>query len=227
MRRVGCGLVIAVGVLAAAAALLLWNLQQPPEFYAAAVEVPPAEQEQASDAALAQTSALASDAQRPGAWQALFTEAQANGWLAVDLPRNHGTLLPPEVEDPRVEFVPGGLRLAWRQPAAGGASTVISAEAQVSLIEPETLAVRLGRVRAGTVPLPSGLAVRALEQAAAALGAPLRWTSAEGQTVALVRVPPRDVGQGRVARLMALEFRDGELFLGGETRPAGEGPAAP
>ena len=41
-----------------------------------------------------------------GAWEALISEGEINAWLALDLPRNHATLLPSGLSDPRVCLQP-------------------------------------------------------------------------------------------------------------------------
>ena len=49
-----------------------------------------------------QTAALNNHLRRMGGWEAHFTDQQVNGWLAVDVPKNHPDLLPPEISHPRV-----------------------------------------------------------------------------------------------------------------------------
>ena len=46
--------------------------------------------------------AIESAVNTPGRWQTTITAEEINGWLAVDMVKNHPKLLPPTFHDPRV-----------------------------------------------------------------------------------------------------------------------------
>ena len=99
-------LLFILGGVAAATALVLLGLylaaQHEPAFYREAIEIDPAVAEKQSDLMLQQATALASAVKKEDHWEALFTAEQINGWLAVDMVKNHPHTLPPDFSDPRV-----------------------------------------------------------------------------------------------------------------------------
>ena len=78
------------------------------------MEIEPAALEAGSNRMLQQTTALASAVKKKDAWEALFTSEQINGWLAVDMVKNHPNVLPPMLHDPRVAIDPTGITIACR-----------------------------------------------------------------------------------------------------------------
>ena len=210
-----CGLTVAAGLLALAIYLTLTGA---PAFYQAAVERDPAVLEEDSDQCLQQAAALASKLQSPGEWQAIFSADQINGWLAVDLARNYGQSLPPEITNPRIDFHSGAATLACTYRNAGH-ETVMSIAFDLYLSEPNVMALRLRRVRAG---LLAGAAGRR----AARHRAGWKWFRSLGAVASDLR---RSGGAGsplaqrrrrrRQLQLEAIELREGEIYIAGRTMP--------
>ncbi len=223
MRR---GLRIAVfGLVALAAvlAILLFGAQyaarQAPAFYRESLAADRAVLEQASDAFLQQASVLTSDLNRGGEWHAVFTVGQINGWLAVDLVENHPGLVPAGVTEPRVAILDDRLTLAYR--AAGGMiEGVVSVEVEVALPEPDQLALRLKRVRAGTLPLPMGVVIDAVEEAARQMDLRVTWRQANGDPVALIALAPILADGGKRIRVEEVYLGEGEVYVAGTTESA-------
>ncbi len=155
-RRLRLTLLI-IGGLAATAVLVLLGLylaaQHEPAFYHEAMHIDRAVLEKASDRMLRQTTALASAVKKRGHWEALFTAEQINGWLAVDLVRNHPNTLPAELHDPRVGINPKGITVACRFDQ-DGMTSVLSLTVEPYLPQPNVLALRI-------VERPGGPAARA------------------------------------------------------------------
>lgn len=192
-----------------------------PEFYRRALVADTAASARASDEMLRRAAALAGDVKRPGRFSALFTAEQLNGWLAVDLPRNHPGALPSEVEDPRVVIESGRVLFGCRY-RRGEASNVLWAEVEPSLPEPNLLALRITEARVGKVPLPRRELLARLSEAAASAGWALRWQEADGDPVALVALGGLiDTRRGQRVVVDTLRLGDGEVFLSGKTEPAG------
>lgn len=209
----GGGLLLAVALGASA---LYWAARQGPDFYRAAVRVDPARQRDASDEMLQRTTALVSDVRQEGRWEALFTADQVNGWLAVDLPANHADALPSSVRDPRVAIDPQAVHLACSFQGRGG-SCVLSLTVEPSLPEPNVLAIRIRRVRAGLLPVPLNGILDMLSKAAGRMGLQLRWRYDRGDPVAVISiVSPRDGNDGKV-RIESLRLAEGEIYLAGTT----------
>ena len=196
--------------------LLYRGTQYVPEEYIAVLEADPVEAAEAKDEALRQAAALQSNVKKPGRWRALFTQEQLNGWLAVDLPQNHADALPDSVSDPRVVIEPEQVTLFCRVEMSG-VTTVASLTVQPHVPEPNILAVRICKARAGSVPMPLGEALDRLSDIAGRAGYHLQWQQADGDPVAVLTVPPPRSDNGIAIQIDTLELDDGELYLSGTT----------
>lgn len=224
-RRIACTTAVAALLALAMCAYRAWR--HVPEFYAKALAMAPVDAALASDELLRHASALTGDAQRNDRWQALFTARQINGWLAVDLPRNHANLLPAEFKDPRVEIGDGVIRVGCRWEASRLAA-VCSFELSVSMLEADRIAVRVGAVRAGLVPIPLNQILNVIAENARSAGIPIEWKRVAGDPVAIVRLPPIE-DDSRLFFVRSVELHDDELFVAGKTEAANvaRGHAAP
>ena len=138
---VGAGLAVLL-VVGVGGYVLYRASQHVPKFYHQALQTTPVVREEASDEMLRQVTALAGDALKEGAWEAVFTAEQVNGWLAVDMVRNHPDLLPASVSDPRVTIEPEQIRIACRVDRGDWAG-VVSLAVDVYLAEPNVIAARI------------------------------------------------------------------------------------
>ena len=207
----------AATLLAAASAWAYWVSRQVPPFYAAALAQPAETAHQASDAMLREAAALVSDLRKSGRWQALFTAEQINGWLADDLQKNHPTLLPNTISDPRVAIENNQLMLGfrWQQPKW---SVVVSLAAEVYLREPNVVAVRIRKVRAGGLPLPLKNLLHDLIAAGRGLDLQIEEQQIEGDPLLLI-TPPQDGDYGNLlVQLESLELHDGQLYVAGRSQ---------
>lgn len=219
MKRLLILLVVVLGVVSLLAALILlgiWRASQVvPDFYAEALRAAPEAQRVASETMLQKTAALASDVRKQGRWEALFTEEEINGWLAVDLRKNHADSLPPGVEDPRIVVTPGGLQLACRTEQAG-IETVLSVKLDVYLAEPNVLGIRIRSVRAGAIPLPMKDVLEQIGEVGRRMAVRIQWQQAEGEPVALIRLSPT-IDNGKPVVIDTVELGEREIYLAGAT----------
>ncbi len=207
----------AATMLAAAGAWAYWVSRQVPPFYAAALAQPTASVHQASDALLRETAALVSDLRKSGRWQAQFTADQINGWLADDLEKNHPSLLPATISEPRVAIENNRLMIGfrWQRPRW---SVVVSLSADVYLREPNVVAVRIRKVRAGGLPLPLKNVLHDLIAAGRSLDLQIEEQQIEGDPLLLI-TPPQDGDYGNLlVQLDSLELHDGQLYVAGRTQ---------
>lgn len=211
----------AFGVVAAGLAYLAWKHE--PAFYRAALDTEAATLAHGSNELLEQASALVTDIRRQGEWRSLFTANQINGWLAFDLPKNHASLLPPGLEQPRVALEKGRIFVACRR-AVGPVATVMAIEVEPYLLQPNELAVRICSARAGWIPLPLEPILQQITHATTEAELPLRWDQAGGDPVAVITLEPRRDDQ-RVLSVESLEIQAGELYVAGTTR-TGDWPSA-
>lgn len=193
-----------------------------PAFYSRALAADRQAEVRGSNDLLERASALVNDVREQGPWQALFTAQQINGWLAVDLPANHGDLLPAEWDCPRVSLDRGQVVLACRY-GSGTLATVVTLSLAPYVTESNELAIRVCGARAGWFPLPLQPILDQLSQGAAEAGLPLHWEQAGGDPIAVIQLAPRR-SDGRLLLLETLEVHSGELYLAGTTR-SGSWPA--
>jgi hypothetical protein len=187
-----------------------------PAFYQIALEIDPAVLQQGSDQMLQRMSALLSDVNTKQHWQALFTSDQINGWLAVDLARNHANSLPEGMSDPRVALEPDQITLACRF-RQGGISSVLSLTLQPFLLKdkPDVIAIRIVKARAGKLPLPLDPIVKQITNAAKNAGIALQWRRDSDGPVAMIALPtPRDSSDKELT-IERLELKADEIYIEG------------
>jgi uncharacterized protein YpmS len=210
-------------ILAVLIGLGLWtyySVHQVPEFYAEALEAEPEKLAEASEEMIRRTTELVSNNNTKGNWEAIFTAEQINGFLAVNLPKNHPDVLPKEFRDPRVAITSRGMQVACRYQTKW-ITTVASLHLEPSLRENNVLAVRFRKARAGTFPLPLKDILDQLTKAAAQAQIRLQWETIEDEPVALITIPAMRDGGKVVVSIDALELRDGAIYFRGRTEPAG------
>jgi hypothetical protein len=226
-RRLRLSLWIA-GIAAILVVLLLAGLylaaRHEPAFYRAAMEANRAALEKGSDRMLRKGAALQSLPTKLGRWEIRITAEEINGWLAVDLPKNHPKALPPTLRDPRVVIHPDEVTVACRY-EQNGVETVLSLTVQPYVgrtgnvsddAAPYVIAVRIVRVRAGLLPLPLKQVTDGLSQAARDMRFQLQWGNSGGDPVAMISLPT-DSDDGQVVRIETLRLSEGEIYLAGKT----------
>jgi hypothetical protein len=217
-RRIRLFLFIAIG-LAAVIGLVVLGLylaaRHEPAFYREALEIEPAVLEKASDDMLRRTAALASAVKKEGHWEALFTAEQINGWLAVDLVKNHPSALPPTLHDPRVTIDQKRITIACRF-EQGGVNSVLSLTVEPSMPEPNVIALRIVKARAGLLPVPLAKVLDRVSQAARGMECRLQWRNTGGDPVAMLSFP--DADDDRPVSIESLRLGDGEIYVAGTTQ---------
>ena len=212
-------LLIAAGLLLIAI-LTLWMLysasQYVPAFYRNAMDAEPEELEAASDQMLQQVAALASAIKKEGKWEALFSADQINGWLAVDMVKNHPNATPPTFCNPRVEIDSKQITVAglFEQDSYW---SVLSLTIEPSVPKPNVLRLRIIRARAGLLPLPLSGILDQLSQTARDLQLHLEWRQAGGDPVAILSFPTEQENNDRRVHFETLRFGDGEIYVSGVT----------
>lgn len=192
-------------------------LKHVPGFYRQAMQVGLQEHRAESAKMQRQVAGLVSDVNREGRWQAVFTAAEINGWLAIELAKNRPEILPTGLSEPRVSITKDGVRIAARFRGAA-VDTVVSLGVDVYLAGPDVVALRVQRVRAGSLPLPLGRILNEVSQATSRLEWEVRWGQEGGDPVALVTIPPpRNPGEKRVG-IDAIELDEGVIRVAGTSR---------
>jgi len=209
------GLVIAAIV---GGVLVYQATRQEPEFYRRALVVDPEEEAEAGDELEQRVIDLRNSAQKPGEWEAEFTDAQVNGWLASDLPEKFPGSLPKEIKAPRLAFSPGKAQMACRYTGSGlDAVLALSVEMQLTG-EPNELAIRITGADVGLFPLPLAPWKERISKAATRAELPLRWEEEDGDLVAVVTIPStHEKFDNADLTVREIQLREGAIYLAGTT----------
>ncbi len=187
-----------------------------PDFYGEALKTDRKTLEKDSDAMLQQTAGLFSAIQKPGRWSARFTDEQINGWLSVDLVKNHPKALPEKLSDPRVAIRNKKLTLGCRY-THDGTAHVISVTLEPYVAKPNVLAIRVINVRAGLLPVPLNRVLDGISQAAKDSQLHLEWQREGADPVALLTLP-EDEDREAIIRVESLHVENGAIYIGGTTK---------
>ena len=209
---IGLGCAAALTLLVAAV-FLYFASQRVPEFYRQALVQDDASARAASDKMIQRSGVLASDLNKVGRWQAVFSAAEINGWLAVDLVENHPIELPPGFESPRVAITPTQVLLACRV-RRYGVSSVVSLVVEPYLAQPDVVALRFRSVRAGAIPLPLRQLLDSLTQQAEHANMRVQWRHIGGDPVALISFGPPNGGR-RQLHIDRLSLAEGKIHVAG------------
>lgn len=209
--------VLAVVALAVGAGLfgIYHAAQEVPDFYAEAVAMAETYADRNSDDFTDRALALAGDVKKEGDWSSVFTDEQINGWLAVDLVEKHPNLLPQNFESPRVKIFDDHIRVGAKC-LIGGVSTIAWMDLEGRMTVDHELAVRFREIRAGSVPLPLSTIIDALTKAAEKFEVPLRWTTEDGDPIAIIGLPTPEK-KGQRYELQRFTLTAGKMFLAGRT----------
>ena len=86
--------------------------------------------------------------------------------------------------------------------------------------EPDVIALRIIRARAGAVPIPLDRVLSQLSKTADAMRLHVEWRQTGGEPVALLSLPNED--DELVVRIETLRLDEGEIFLAGTTERRGK-----
>ena len=218
-RRKRLFLWISAGTATAAILTLFvvyWAAQHEPAFYREAMNIKPAVLEKGSDRMLQQAAAVQGSTTRDGRWQVRVTATEINGWLAVDLVKNHPKLLPPTMKNPRVAIDRSGITVACHF-QHGNVTSVLSLTVQPSMPKRNVIALRIAKARAGLLPAPLEQVIERITKSARDLQFHVQWERAGGDPVALLTLPD-DPGNSYRTTLEAVELGDGEIRIVGNTQ---------
>lgn len=189
--------------------------QEVPEFYAEAEAMPDTRADQKSDEFTGRALALAGDVEKEGSWTSIFSDDEINGWLAVDLVEKHPNLLPPNFERPRIKILDNHVQIGVKCELRG-VKTVAWMDIEGQMTKDQELALRFRTIRAGAVPLPLSTILDAVKKAAETFEVPLRWSTDNGDPIAIVGLPT-PTKKGMRYQLERFTLTEGQLYLAGRT----------
>jgi hypothetical protein len=189
-------------------------LRHEPSFYRKALTIDRKVLEKGSDRMLQNFAALQSALSKRGHWKIRFTAEEINGWLAVDLMKNHPGALPEGLSDPRVAITPRQIAAACQYD--GSVKAVLNLAVKPYLAEPNVVALRVNHARAGMVPLPLNKVLDAVSLAAGNLRLKVEWRNTGSDPVAMLSLPDDDDGKLTV-RIESIQLAEGEFTVAGTT----------
>jgi hypothetical protein len=218
--------VTAVGLATAAAVGASVAATMRPSFYRDRLAAPlTVAAEQAARRLVTKLAALQAALDREGSWEAALAEDECNGWLAVDMPRNHAALLPAGWSDPRLALEPGRVRMAARR-AVGPLDAVVALAVDVRLRQRNVVECTVTDARLGAIPLPRAAWLHWLAARLGPCGLPTEIRRRDGGSVLAVTLPA--AGRHRVTLDALAVGMEEILFAGTTTRTAAErSPEAP
>jgi hypothetical protein len=206
----------ALAILIAAALVGFYlALRHEPAFYRRAMEIDQAALGKGSDRMLQNIAAMQNAFNRPGQWQFVVTADEINGWLAVDMARNHPNAMPATLRNPRVYISPNDLTVGCRY-EQGVISGIVSMTLRPSVAKANVVALQIVRARAGALPAPLKQVLDGVSQAARSMQLRLDWRQAGSDPVAMLSATD-DPEADYVVRIEKLELADGEMRIAGVT----------
>jgi hypothetical protein len=205
-----------IAALAATCAWLWFSIHYVPEFYQQALAADRDELEKSNKQFLRRTAALRNELKRIGTWQARFTADEINGWLAVDVPKNHPDLLPPQLQEPRINISPDAILAGARY--TGGVTSVVSLEVSAHLPEENVIAVRIRKLRVGDLPWSLSRIIDEISASARDLGIGVQQSQIDGDPLLIFSLSDYWEAEGRNISLVGLEFEDGAVVIRGRTK---------
>jgi hypothetical protein len=195
---------------------LYWASRYEPAFYRKALKIDSAKLEKGSDEMLRRALAFQNNFKHEGDWQATFTAEQINCWLIYDLKRNHLELLQAEFRDPCVAIEPGRLQIGCLY-EKGVTSSVLCLTVEPYVPEPNVVALRIVKARAGLLPLPLTNVLKSITLAAQNSDCSLNWGQADGDPVALISFPSSKENGDLTIKIKTVKLSEGEIFISGST----------
>ncbi len=211
-------LCLAVALIAAVTGAVYNATQQVPEFYTEALDFEPTDANETGEILEEQVFAFSNQVKKPRRWSLHLTDRQINGWLASDLKEKFPGLLPETIEEPRVA-VQGKTLLVGCKYKGQSLNSILAVSLDCFLVEGEAnvVGIQIHNVTAGSLPIPIGKLVDEINTYAEKADLPLRWQQRDGDPVALITIPSEGPEIEGVIRIDALELKDGEILLSGET----------
>ena len=194
-----------------------WAIQQVEPYYSAALSIDRIRLQDASLKLESRLTTLVSDAVENPSWQAVFSEEEINGWLAITLPEKFPSLLPSSVTDPRVKISDQAATLGF-QYQEDDFQTCISVQIALKVIDSDTLAIHLLKAQAGKLPIPLAQIVDKISEQSIQQQIALHWTQQDGKPVALIPINSLLSGKHVDRTLQMVELHRGELFLAGSSK---------
>jgi hypothetical protein len=210
---------IILGILVAILFAVYRASQQVPEFYVREISRPTQAQEEASDLMLQQATRLYNAGQQKGRWGQAVKADTINGWLAVDLPRNHPDLLPRGFSALRVHIGPEGMTLAC-QVERGGFHAVVLLKVSAYVVKDDVVGLQIHSARLGAIPWSLGRILNGITDAAQQSNVRIQWGQSGGEPVALITIPPLDGDRKKIVHIDTIQLEEGQLSIGGTTELA-------
>lgn len=205
-----------LGLLIIALLGLYWASRYEPAFYRKVLTIDSANLEKGSDEMLRRALHFQNNLRHEGDWEVTFKQEQINCWLVNDLQRKHPELLQAEFRDPCVAIEPDRLQLACHY-EKGITSSVLCLTVEPYVSEPNVVALRIVKARAGLLPLPLTDVLKSITLAVQNTDCTLSWGQTDGDPVALIALPSSKEKGELTVKIKTVKLSEGEIFIAGST----------
>lgn len=212
-KRLGRIAICLLLVLLAAGGYVLWAVNQVPDFYREAIsaEIDPGLREAEAKRFTQRSLQLIDDAKRGRNWTHVFTQRQVNSWFVEELNGRFADLLPPDARDPRVRITDDAVLIGFRYSTAGW-DGVVSLQVKPWVPQENRLALQIGSIKAGSLPIPLDTVLRQIQRNFETRGWRVEWRQNDGQEVLLV-----DFSSDRKRSVLkSVNIADGRLRITGK-----------
>ena len=157
--------------------------------------------------------------QGKGPWRQVFKAQTINGWLAVDLPQNHPTLLPKGMHDPRVHIGPQGITMAC-QVDRGGFHGIVWLQVSAFVESDDVVGLRVHKARLGAIPWSFRTVLDKITDVARKSNVDIRWRQADSDPVALIKITSARGDRKQIIHIDTIRLEEGALVVAGTTEMA-------
>lgn len=191
--------------------------QRMPEFYQKALEVDQATYRKHGEDFESIILTMQNDVLTYSKWQAVITDKQLNGWLAVHLGEKFPGTLPQAIDKPRIAFFDHNFRMAFRIDY-GWFSGIVHVSGDIFCPESNNnqIAIRIATARFGLLPIPISFWADQLTDSLNQSGVATVWDEKDGDPVALVTLPNRMfTDESRKYRFTTIELSKNRMLIKG------------
>ena len=220
VRRILFGAITLTSLVAVSIACAYWLSQREPGFYQKALQQPIEVATEKGAELESSVLDLYNSVLQAERWRGVATQAQINGWLAVELPAKFPELLPAEVlADPRISIKKDEISFAGRAHIRGVQGIAVARLNLFKTDQPNQFAIHFRSVYIGVVPIPIKSYAEQIAQALQQQGYQTQWFDRKGGPLMTVTVPEDHLVVQNLYRLNVetLDLEDGQIVVSGTT----------
>lgn len=207
--------------LAQTAVILFVALEWVPDFYGQTLRISDQQNAQMGAALMKIVQLFQTQIAQDGTWELKLSDAQINGWLATELPKQQPRVLPDTMQDPRIAIIPDICRIACQYQDMGTRAVLQMSVTAIPEPVPNQIRLRVLEATVGSVPGLEHMAEGPILHAAWKSGIRVKWMDLDRYPEVVASLPPQWLPSNRAVFVDSITFRQGEVLISGraETLP--------